>query len=85
LLEYERSYYSELAFRQAVADKPGPPVYLTQRLNKSQLAEYAAALPSLIRRAEQLAADLPGNSRIADTLQCLRNVRDEVSSLQNES
>ncbi len=91
LLDAEDAYYRHLgdycgtvSLEPLMADRSGPPVYLTERLNKSQLAEYAAALPSLIRRAEQLAAELPRNSRIADTLECLRNVRDEVSSLQNE-
>nr|MCU0982419.1 hypothetical protein [Pirellulaceae bacterium] len=88
LLDAEDAYFRHLgdycgtvSLEPLVADKPGPPVYLTQRLNKAQMAAYAAAVPALVRRAEQLAVDLPGNARIAETVQCLRTVEREVLSL----
>ena len=58
-----------------VGVRGSPPVgaeFVRRDDGKGQLAEYAEILPALARRADRLATDLPGNARLAATLQCRR-------------
>lgn len=67
-----------ISLEPLVSASPGPPVYLTKRLNPSQRADYSASLGSVRAQFAKLAPAVPEKQRIRTILRCLDNVQRDL-------
>jgi hypothetical protein len=63
-----------------VSSEPGPPVYLTKRINAAQRAQYAAGLKAARAQFEKLQSGLRNNQRLAFILRAIDNVQKDLAS-----
>jgi hypothetical protein len=61
-----------------VSSAPGPPVYLTRRLNAAQRAEYAAEIPKLAAGFSRLKTEVGQREKVEFILRCLENVKKDL-------
>jgi len=81
ILEAEEAYFQPidpaecgtLSLEPLVGDKAGPPIYLTQRLNATQRADYARRLRAIKEEADNLRAEVGDAQRMENVARCLEN------------
>jgi hypothetical protein len=82
LLRAEDAYFKHLpadicgtvSLEPLVGDRPGPPIYLTQRLTPAQRTAYAADLEALAPEFDQLVSEVRQPGKVRKIQACLRNV-----------
>lgn len=85
-LDAEEAYFKHLpaessgtiSMEPLVSDRPGPPVYLTKRLNSRQRAAYAEDLKGIQARFEKLLPDVPQKDKMRTIIGCLVNARKDA-------
>ncbi len=70
-----------ISMEPLVSDRPGPPIYLSERLTSEQRADYAKDLTTLKARAEQLVAEVPRRDKMTKIMRCIESVLKEIASL----
>jgi hypothetical protein len=86
LLDAEEAYFRHLpadlcgtvSLEPLVSNQPGPPVYLTQRMNAGQRAAYEQELQRLRAEAQRLLPNVPKQEKIKAVLRCLEDVRADL-------
>ena len=73
-------YCGTISLEPLISSKPGPPVYLTQKLNAAQRAEYAASLRKVRTQFAALGRELPAEKRIAFILRAVDNVTKDIAA-----
>ena len=89
-LEAEEAYFRHLppnecgtiSLEPLVGDRPGPPVYLSKRLNAEQRKAYRGDLNRIRARAAKLAPDIPDKVRMRKVLACLDNVLSDLDNIR---
>lgn len=87
LLRAEDAYFRHLpsdicgtiSLEPLVSDRPGPPIYLTERLTASQRAAYRADLQKLAPEFEKLVPEVGRPDKVRSILACVRNVLADLS------
>jgi hypothetical protein len=74
------NYCGTISMEPLVSSKPGPPVYITKKLNELQRREYAANLGRVRERFAALAKETPEKRRIAFILRAIDNVQKDLSA-----
>jgi len=69
-----------ISLEPLVGDRPGPPVYLRERLKLAQRKAYAAELERLSGEFDKLRIGLRSETRAGRTAACLRAVRKDLSA-----
>jgi hypothetical protein len=85
-LEAEEAYFEHgpdaasgtVSLEPLVSDRPGPPVYVTKRLQPAQRATYAARLSRLRQEAARLAVEVPRKDRVRRIIACLDHALRDV-------
>jgi len=67
-----------ISMEPLVGDRPGPPVYLTERMTAEQRRSYAVDLENIAEGFRRIAADVPERARVAKILQCIQNVNADL-------
>jgi len=70
-----------LSLEPLIGDRPGPPAYLTRRLDARQRAAYSNALASVRAQFERLSAAMPSSSRLHKILRSIGNVRMDLRNV----
>ncbi len=63
-----------------VSSRPGPPVYLSERLTAQQRAAYAKDLAGLKSRAARLLPDIPVKDRMTAIIRCIENTQRDIAA-----
>ena len=79
-LRHIPKFCGTISMEPLVSSKPGPPVYLTKRLNASQRAEYAASLRTVRALFAKLQPEVPEKKRIAFIVRAIDNVQKDIAS-----
>ncbi|MFN7949792.1 MAG: hypothetical protein U0Z53_30845 [Blastocatellia bacterium] len=87
-LEAEESWFRHLpgescgtiSMEPLVSNKPGKPVYLTEKLTLEQRAAYAKDLAAIEREAESLRAAIPRKDKMQMVIRCLKNARQDATA-----
>ncbi|HOM51994.1 MAG TPA: hypothetical protein PLQ89_13580 [Phycisphaerae bacterium] len=82
LLRCEEAYFKYLpsnisgtiSLEPLVGDRPGPPIYLTERLTADQRSGYGAELEAVVPGFERLVAEVGQPEKIRTTIACLKSV-----------
>ena len=69
-----------ISMEPLVSSKPGPPVYLTRKLDAAQRAQYGRTLEGLATRFSSLAPDIPDKTRAQTVLACMRHAVADAKS-----
>jgi hypothetical protein len=88
-LDAEKAYFKYLpprvcgtiSMEPLVSDRPGPPIYLSERLTSEQRAAYARELTVLKPRAERLVADVPRKDKMTKIIRSIESVLKDIASL----
>jgi hypothetical protein len=67
-----------ISLEPLVSSEPGPPVYLTKRLQPGQRKEYARDLAAVRTRFEKLSREVPDRPRMQKILACIGNVQSDL-------
>ena len=70
----------DISMEPLEGDHAGPAVYLTERLNAAQRAEYFADVQRLTAGFRKLAAEIPGRKRVETIVRCLENVQNDLKA-----
>src|SRR5579885_3682922 len=70
-----------ISLEPLIGDRPGPPVYLAQRLGPEQRRTYRREVETLSAEFRKLGRDVPEKGRMRKILRCLDNVRADLDSL----
>ncbi|MFN7996657.1 MAG: hypothetical protein U0Q18_23800 [Bryobacteraceae bacterium] len=62
-----------ISIEPLVEDHPGPPVYITKRLNAEQRSRYREDLRGVSADLQKLAPDIPAKIRVQKIARCLQN------------
>lgn len=68
----------DISLEPLEGDRPGPPVYLTRRLDAAGRAAYAADLAKLSAGFRRILPDVPDKARMARILRCVDNARKDA-------
>jgi hypothetical protein len=87
-LRAEEAYFKHLhpgvcgtiSLEPLVSDSPGPPVYLTERLESEQRGSYAGEVKEIKIQAEKLLPDVPQKDRMKRVISCLDNVLEDLAN-----
>ncbi len=71
-----------ISLEPLVSSEPGPPVYLTKRLNAAQRASYERDLTAVRAQFEKLAPEVPERPRMQFALRALDNVRADLRAVR---
>ncbi len=82
LLRAEEAYFKHLppdisgtiSLEPLVSNKPGPPIYLTERLKPAQREEYAKELEAISPEFEEFASRVRQSDKVRKIVTCIRNV-----------
>jgi len=69
-----------ISLEPLVSNRPGPPIYLTERLNPSQRETYAAELDAVAPQYKRLLPEVGRADKVRRILACLRNVMDDLQA-----
>ena len=72
---------STVSLEPLIGDRPGPPVYLKDRLDAAQRQEYRQDLANVLATVNKLAPEVPDKQRIARVQRCIGNVIAEIDRL----
>jgi hypothetical protein len=70
-----------ISMEPLVSSNPGPPVYLSKRLNAEQRASYNTSLEKVAGDFKKLMPATPEKARVAKILRCIANVQKDLASL----
>ena len=70
-----------ISMEPLVSTRPGPPVYLSKRLNAEQRGEYSASLEKVAADFKKLMPSTPERGRMEKILRCISNVGKDAASL----
>jgi hypothetical protein len=69
-----------ISLEPLVSSEPGPPVYLTKRLQPGQRAAYARDLDGVRAKFEKLRPDVPDQQRVRRILACIDSARRDAAA-----
>ena len=69
-----------ISMEPLVSDKPGPPVYLTRRLQTDQLRNYGQELDAVRDEFRKLASSVPRKEKVEKIIRCLDRVLEDVAT-----
>lgn len=67
-----------ISMEPLVTDNPGPPIYVTRRLNEEQRNSYHEDLLEIHSRAKRLAGEVPAKGRMELVIRCIGNVIEDI-------
>jgi hypothetical protein len=70
-----------LSMEPLVSSRPGPPVYLSERLTLQQRAAYAKELTVLKARAEGLLAEIPRKDKMTKIIRCIEFTLKDIAAV----
>lgn len=79
-LRHVPNFCGTISLEPLVSSVPGPPVYLTRRLNADQRRAYAADLQPVRVQFEKLIRDVPEKNRLRFIVRAIDNVVSDVRS-----
>ena len=71
-----------ISLEPLVSDQPGPPIYISKRLNAEQRTAYREDLNGIRARAAKLAPDIPDKVRMRKVLACLDSVLGDLNNIR---
>lgn len=88
LLRAEEAYFRHLppdisgtiSLEPLVSNRPGPPIYLKERLTAAQRQEYGKAIESLLPEFEKQASEVRQPGKVRKIQACLRNVLADLNA-----
>jgi hypothetical protein len=80
-LRYSSMRSGTISMEPLISDRPGPPVYLTERLNPAQRLAYRRELEALSAGFQKIAPDVPEKTRMRKIARCLENARKDLDSV----
>jgi len=88
-LEAEEAYFKHLppgvcgtiSMEPLVSDRPGPPIYLSKRLNAGQRASYAKDLEKIKRESGRLISEVARKDKMRKIAHCVENVLRDIAAV----
>ena len=84
----EEAYFSntktilsgDLSLEPLVEDFPGPPIYLTKRMDAAQRKQYGSIMKEVADGFLRIAPEVPEKTRIPKILRCIENVQRDLAA-----